>query len=189
MIFKQWAAGDRTRLDSPYHIDGLRFAQAQQEPEKWKGYIEGHQELSTFGKIDDPAIMMDYIKESTALTREVLSTADGLFCTAASCGSGVLYEEEKSTGEVKYHYPAGTIIVDEAGTVQRPHLMIPIMAFPGAHRLVLAGDSKQLPAFVANPETKKWWPDCYLEKVRRPIIPRHLLHLLLAARLFSVYLK
>ncbi|KAL9031628.1 MAG: hypothetical protein Q9180_006790 [Flavoplaca navasiana] len=45
------------------------------------------------------------------------------------------------------------------------------MAIPGACRLVLAGDSKQLPAFVANPNTKNFWPDCYLEKVMERRFP------------------
>ncbi|KAL8639179.1 MAG: hypothetical protein Q9226_008903, partial [Calogaya cf. arnoldii] len=175
MIFKQWAAGDSSRLDSPYHIDRLRLEQAQQDPSKWEDYLAGRQELSTWGRIDDADIMGKYMENTTALTREVLSTTDGLFCTAASLGSNVLYEEEKTrgdymtpgepTGRIKYFYPASTVIFDEAGTVHRPHLYIPVMAIPGACRLVLAGDSKQLPAFVANPNTKNYWPDCYLERI------------------------
>ena len=180
MIFKQWAAGDHSRLDSLYHIDRLRLAQAQRNPGEWEGYLLGREELSTFGRIDNAELMGKYMKETTALTREVLSTTDGLFCTAASLGSSVLYEEEKTsgdrldpgkpTGEIKFFYPASTIVFDEAGTVHRPHLYIPVMAIPGACRLVLAGDSKQLPAFVANPTTKNFWPDCYLEKVRKLVI-------------------
>ena len=38
------------------------------------------------------------------------------------------------------------IVNDDAGTTQRPHLMLLLIAFPDARRLVLSGDHFQLPA-------------------------------------------
>ncbi|KAL8870906.1 MAG: hypothetical protein Q9174_003155 [Haloplaca sp. 1 TL-2023] len=68
------------------------------------------------GKTDDTEIMGKYMKGTTAVTREVLSTTDSLFCSAASFGYNVLGEEQKSKGDwlesgkppgvIKYSFPA-----------------------------------------------------------------------------------
>lgn len=91
------------------------------------------------------------------------------FCTAATCRSPMFYAEDKNTKEPKFWFPAETIVFDKAGTLQRPHLMLPIISFIEAAQLLLAGDPFQLPGLILNKATRSLWPDCFLQQVR--IVP------------------
>ncbi|KAL8716846.1 MAG: hypothetical protein Q9225_005861 [Loekoesia sp. 1 TL-2023] len=165
MIFSQWAQGEFDTLNDPLHIEYLRHELAQQTPDAWGGYLLGRHELVQYGRIDSADTNKEYTKQALELTQQVLSTSQAVFCTVATCQARALYVEDMLRGQLQWYYKATSIIVDEAGTAQRPHLMIPIMAFPDAQRLALCGDPFQLPALVLAQETKRIWPACYLEKI------------------------
>lgn len=165
-IMRQWQ-DDRGKLDSPYHIDALRYTIAMADQSKWTAYCSGREQLQQFGRIDQEGLLKGYLAHAKLLSRQVLNASSAVFSTVATCQSTVLYEEEKVDGTLVWHFPATSIIVDEAGTVHRPHLMIAIMSFLSAQRLVLAGDPYQLPPFTLSEGAKEVWPPSYLDDVRK----------------------
>lgn len=162
---RQWQ-DDREKLTSPYHLDSLRHAWAMKDPQKWPGYLRGRNALEQYGKIDDEGTYKEYTRNATELGREVMENARAVFSTIATCQSRILYEQRELDGDLVWHFKATSIIVDEAGTVHRPHLMIAIMAFETAKRLVLAGDPNQLPPFILSEGAKEIWVASYLNNVR-----------------------
>ncbi|KAI4148103.1 MAG: hypothetical protein LQ341_001668 [Variospora aurantia] len=163
-IMRQWQ-DDRGKLDSPYHIDALRYTIAMADQSKWTAYCSGREQLQQFGRIDQEGLLKGYLAHAKLLSRQVLNASSAVFSTVATCQSTVLYEEEKVDGTLVWHFPATSIIVDEAGTVHRPHLMIAIMSFLSAQRLVLAGDPYQLPPFTLSEGAKEVWPPSYLDDI------------------------
>jgi hypothetical protein len=86
-------------------------------------------------------VLVDVEKQVSSLdpfevTREVLRTADVLFCTCASAGNVLM----KTTG------PVEDLIVDEAAASTEPELYVPFHLMP--NRLLAVGDPLQLPATV-----------------------------------------
>ena len=73
-----------------------------------------------------------------SVVRELLGSADIIFCTLASAGSSV----------VKLTKPIDDLIVDEAAAATEPELYIPFQLKPS--RLLVVGDPMQLPATVLS---------------------------------------
>jgi hypothetical protein len=78
------------------------------------------------------------ILDPAKLVRELLGSADVVFCTLASAGSSVV----KSTSSID------DLIVDEAAAATEPELYIPFQLKP--RRLLVVGDPVQLPATVLS---------------------------------------
>lgn len=76
--------------------------------------------------------------DSGSVVRELLESADVVFCTLASAGSSVV----KSTKSID------DLIVDEAAAATEPELYIPFHLDP--RRLLVVGDPMQLPATVLS---------------------------------------
>lgn len=166
-ILKQWESGDFDKLNSEFHIDNLCHQQALQSPDSNRDYFIGRAELSQHGRIVDPDALKAYTKAADNLTRQVLQSRGVVFSTLATSQAPVLYKQDPASGELLWHYRASTIICDEAGTVLRPHLLIAVMSFISATRLVCAGDGKQLPAFMKSIVAQQvWGATCYMDQVR-----------------------
>ncbi|KAL8963379.1 MAG: hypothetical protein Q9193_000352 [Seirophora villosa] len=163
-ILRQWQ-DDRQKLASPYHLDSLRYAYAKANPSGFGAYLSGRDELQEYGRIDSESLYEGYTKEAKPLARLVLENSRAIFSTIATCQSGLLYQTDALSGAILWHYMATSIIVDEAGTCLRPHLMTAIMALPTAKRLVLAGDPYQLPPFVLSVGAKEVWVPSYLDDI------------------------
>jgi hypothetical protein len=76
--------------------------------------------------------------DSSYIVRELLGSADVVFCTLASAGSTLV----KSTSSID------DLIVDEAAAATEPELYIPFQLNP--RRLLVVGDPMQLPATVLS---------------------------------------
>ncbi|KAL8750646.1 MAG: hypothetical protein Q9184_006352, partial [Pyrenodesmia sp. 2 TL-2023] len=165
-ILKQWESGDFDKLNSEFHIDYLCHQQALQSPASKREYFIGRAELSQHGRIVDPDTLKEYTKTAANLARQVLESRNVAFSTLATSQSPVLYKQDPMSGDLLWHYRASTIICDEAGTVLRPHLLIAVMSFISATRLVCAGDGKQLPAHMKSIAAQEiWGATCYMDKV------------------------
>jgi len=196
-IKAQWSAGDLSTLEHPYHIDQLRHQLASQNREAYASYLRGREELKEHGNIADEEVHKAYSKQCKSMNKYILGTSVRVvFCTVASCQTPALYEEDPANGDLKWYFKATTIIVDEAGTIERPFLMMLCVAFPDSQRLVLAGDPFQLPAFKLSETTKTYWPKCYLEDVSSilPVfdllhqqLPTNLIHLVSCDEQFLIY--
>ncbi|KAL8763537.1 MAG: hypothetical protein Q9184_000663 [Pyrenodesmia sp. 2 TL-2023] len=162
-ILRQWVNGQI--MTGQCHLDFLRYKIAYADQAAYPGYWNGHKELERFGRIDDINTYDAYCEEAEVLTQMVLDNAMGVFCTIATSMCKAVYMENSATRALERYFRAKTICVDEAGTLHRPYLLIPIMAFPDAHRLVLGGDPSQVPAYVGNKKTYDWWPKSYLNKI------------------------
>ena len=75
---------------------------------------------------------------------ELLSTARIIFCTLSTAGTSLM----KKTRRID------DWIVDEAAAATEPELLIPLHLDP--NRLLLVGDSRQLPASVSSPIAEQW---------------------------------
>ncbi|KAL8878384.1 MAG: hypothetical protein Q9198_003794 [Flavoplaca austrocitrina] len=164
-IQSQWAAGDRATLDTPYHLESVRYQYALKNPSAWGQYFELREELVAYGVIDNPERLKLYKKVVKRLNKEVSEKhAQVIFCTITGSHSPNLTKDDKKKGKLQY-FQATTIIADEAGTIYRPQMMMLIMAFRDAKRAVFAGDIQQLPGFQANKLTKKYLPVSFMEDV------------------------
>lgn len=154
-------------LNSPYHLDQLRYKRACQEPQLWTGYVEGRTELAASGIIDSKELYEAYSKDAKKLSVQVLQ--DGImavFCTVTGAAqSSALYQEDPVDGELKWFYPATAVIVDDAGTIWRPALMMLAMTFRDATRLILAGDPLQLTGLLLDRRSRSVWKKVYLQDV------------------------
>lgn len=67
----------------------------------------------------------------------------------------MLDQKVGKAGDPPYSFPAGTIVIDEAGQLNRPQIMIPVVRFQqDCKRLVLTGDYKQFPGISFDKEVK-----------------------------------
>ena len=166
-IQSQWAAGETDLLNSPYHLDQLRFRLAQSNSSQWQAYLTGRNELMTDGVISSEDIHKGYSKQAVALSHQVLDSdaVQVVFCTVASCLTPNLYNEIPETKKIQWFFKATTVFLDDAGTAQRPNMMMLVMAFPNTKRMSMAGDPLQLSALVLNPENRNLWPSSYLQDV------------------------
>ncbi|KAG7348918.1 DNA helicase [Nitzschia inconspicua] len=80
--------------------------------------------------------------DTAMIVKEMLETADVVFCTLSSAGNA----DMRKMGKVS------DLIVDEAAACTESEILIPICAKPG--RMLLVGDPKQLPATVKSDEAK-----------------------------------
>lgn len=166
-IESQWLAGDHDFLSGEFHLDQLRFKRAQQNPARWDAYLAGRREMQEYGRMMYEEPYKAYNKQAKLLSAEVLDKdVRGVFCTVSNCQTPALYQED-GEGDVKRVFKATTIVADEAGTVLRPHLMLLLMTFVYAKRLVLAGDHKQLPALLLSELGKSWWSKSYLRDIMK----------------------
>lgn len=196
-IQAQWSVGDLSALEHPYHIDQLRHQLARQNREAYGSYLRGREELEEHGNIADEEVYKAYSEQCKSMNQQILGkSVRVVFCTVASCQTPALYEENPANGDLKWYFKATTIVVDDAGTIERPFLMMLCVAFPDSQRLILAGDPFQLPAFKLSEEAKAYWPKCYLEDVSSifPVfdllhqwLPTALIHLVLCDERFSIH--
>ena len=91
----QWAADESDLLNSPYHLDQLRFRLAQSNRSKWQAYLTGRNELKTDGVISSEELHKRYSRQAVALSHQVLDSDEVqvVFCTVASCQTRNLYKE------------------------------------------------------------------------------------------------
>ncbi|KAI9832758.1 MAG: hypothetical protein M1819_003978 [Sarea resinae] len=109
---------------SSYDIDALRRDKAERG--NWALYKEGLRQLEELGYIKDPNAADGYRKEASALAKKILEETGMFFAT---CGmSGV-----KS---IQWHYKAEVLVIDEAGFIRDPDVVMPLAgehaASPGA---------------------------------------------------------
>lgn len=153
-------------LSSPCHLDQLRYQRANQEPQLWTGYVDGRKELAASGIIDSKELYKAYSKDAKKLSVQVLQ--DGImavFCTVTGAQSAALYQEDPVDAHLQWFYPATAVIVDEAGTIWRPALMMLTMTFREATRLILAGDPLQLTGLLLDKRSRSIWKKAYLQDV------------------------
>ncbi|KAL8861845.1 MAG: hypothetical protein Q9178_001714 [Gyalolechia marmorata] len=178
-IRAQWQARDMERLNSPYHIDQLRYQYALKDPFTWGGYIEGREEYKRYQCIP-PAAYDSYAEDALELTHRLLHEETGtikvVFCTVAASLSNQLFQSDPIDGKLLWFFKAKTIVNDEAGTTHMPYLMMLIMSFRASVRLILAGDHLQLPPFVLSKEASTYWPASYLEKIVQKKWPNTMLN-------------
>lgn len=105
------------------------------------------------------------MKNVKKLNDIVLEKARVVFCTITACRSSALIDDNPLEGKAKSCFEPSTIVIDEAGITVRPHVMIAVMTFRTAKRLVLAGDPKQLRALLLSQLAAIWWDQSYLEHV------------------------
>ncbi|KAL8878671.1 MAG: hypothetical protein Q9198_003572 [Flavoplaca austrocitrina] len=158
-ILSQWAMRDLDVLSSP---------------EEWGGYLQGREVLTAHGIIDDKGIYKAY-KNKELSTKVLASGMLAVFCTVTGAQSSALYQEDKATSSLNWFYPANTIIVDEASTIWRPALMMLVMTFRDAARLILAGDPLQLSGLLLDTKTRSLWKKSYLQDIMDRKFPRVIL--------------
>ena len=154
-ILSQWAMRDLDVLSSPYHLDQLRYQWALKDGGEWGGYLQGREVLTAHGIINDKGIYKAYKKDAKELSTKVLASGIlAVFSTVTGSQSSALYQEDNADSSLKWFYPATTIIVDEASTIWRPALMMLVMTFRDAARLILAGDPMQLRGLLLDTKTR-----------------------------------
>lgn len=92
-IQSQWTANEYDLLNSPYHLDRIRFQRAQFVPSKWQDYLGGRNELRTNGVFSSEDAYDAYTKNAVALSHEVLDSYEvqSDFCAVVSCDTPNLY--------------------------------------------------------------------------------------------------
>lgn len=147
-------------------IDQLRFKKASKTPEKWTSYLDGRRQLEKYGRIADALVHKSYIAEAKTLSALIIDEEiRAVFCTIAGCQTPALYEADPVDGKIKRFFKATTVVVDEASTSLRPHVMLLAMTFLAAKRLVLAGDHKQLAALLLTQKAKDHWAQSFLQRL------------------------
>ena len=165
-IFTQYATGEFELLDSECHLEALRVRRASNDPE-FAGFLNAVRQLRQYGKIRDEAIYKAYISQGSQLTRTILENEIRLvFCTITGCQSPALYKVSPKDHEIEWAYPATSLFLDEAGTMTRPMMEMPVMAFvKTTTRVGMAGDPFQLPATIISDLGKKEWAGSWLKKI------------------------
>ncbi|KAL8670611.1 MAG: hypothetical protein Q9168_004860 [Polycauliona sp. 1 TL-2023] len=171
-IRSYWAAGNRAILDAPFSLEQVRYQHAAKDRPRWGQYFSLREELEGRGVINIPERLKEYNEVVKELTKEVLEThAQAVFCTIVGAHAPNLTVDDKKN---KFQYfPATTIICDEASTIYRPQMMMLIMAFRDAKRLVLVGDTRQLPGHQSNQTTKAYLPHSFMQDVVNRGFPEH----------------
>ena len=165
-IFAQYATGELGLIDDECHIEALRVQRAEADT-RFAPFLEAVGQLRAYGKLRDEAVHNAYIGQGRELTRTILqSDIRIVFCTVTGCQSPALYQAEGKAGEITWAYPATSLFLDEAGTMTRPLMEMPVMAFvKTVKRLSIAGDPFQLPALVLSEFAKKEWAGSWLKKI------------------------
>lgn len=157
-IDAQYATGELNLLDEECHLEALRVRRAQVEG-RYEPFLLAVEQLREFGRLNNETDHEAYIEQGKELTRKVLD--DGVrivFCTVTGCQSAALYKVHGADNEIEWAYPAKSAFLDEAGTMTRPMMEMPVMAFVKTlQRLSIAGDPFQLPAFVLSSFAKVEW--------------------------------
>lgn len=164
-ILSQWQNEEYDVLDNEYHIDAQRYQEAQRDPKENAAYLAGRQALHDNGVISSNGQYASYTRNVKKLNDIVLDKARVVFCTITACRSSALIDDNPLEGKAKSCYEPSTIVIDEAGTTVRPHVMVAVMTFRTAKRLVLAGDPKQLGALLLSKSAGTWWTQSYLEHI------------------------
>ncbi|KAG8528497.1 uncharacterized protein KY384_007415 [Bacidia gigantensis] len=166
---------DREALEDAFHLDNVRLRYARSHP-GFDGFIEGRKALWEDGDFDSEGQVKGYNESITSLNEALLWEGDEVrvvFCTIASCTSQSLFEVSKIDGKLqetatrKPFFKPRTVIIDEIGVVNRPQMMIPVMAFQTTERLILAGDPKQLGGVYFSEAAKLAWQagGCYFNDI------------------------
>ncbi|KAM0803554.1 P-loop containing nucleoside triphosphate hydrolase protein [Usnea florida] len=165
-ITAQYATGDLDLIDEDYHLEALRVKHARMHA-RFTGFLEAVDQLRNFGSIKDEVVHDAYMEEGRELTRMVLEdNVRIVFCTVTGCQSAALYKVHGADNELEWAYPAKSAFLDEAGTMTRPMMEMPVMAFVKTlQRLSIAGDPFQLPAFILSPFAKAEWAGSWLKKI------------------------
>ena len=171
--------------EDAYHIDAQRFSLADRNKGRCRAYLQGRKELLENGAIIDKKLYEAYKKQRGELTNKILGEARVVYCTCTSLRNRALHFETQSKDKkerIVIAWPAKTCIIDEAGCANplqvmylllfwghfNPNnceqvLLAPTTFSVSLHRLVLAGDHLQLPAFVLSDAAKKLWPRSFLK--------------------------
>lgn len=165
-INAQYATGELSLIDEECHLETLRVKRAQTDS-RFSIFLDAVDQLRKFGSLKHESVHDDYTKQGKELTRLVLEdNVRIVFCTITSCQSPALYEISKIDKEIKWAYPATSAFLDEAGTMTRPMMEMPVMAFVQTlQRLTIAGDPFQLPAFILSTFAKVEWAGSWLKKI------------------------
>ena len=71
-----------------------------------------------------------YNTKESQLTRTILQSGIRIvFCTVTGCQSPALYKVDTKAREIGWAYPAKSVFLDKAGTMSRPMMEMPVMAF------------------------------------------------------------
>lgn len=164
-IMTQWASGDHDAIQDDYHIDQIRYREASTGSTAYPGYLAGREELRSFGSFNSEDRYKAYKKDLKELNKVVMTKIRAVFCTVTACQISLLYDEDPVDGRIKSTYGATSIVIDEAGVMLRPQVLIPIMTFKSARRLILAGDPMQLTALILARKSQRWWHQSYLQQL------------------------
>ena len=158
--------GELDLLDEEYHLEALRVHHARTEG-RFVKFVDAVAQLREFGSLREEAIHDAYIQQGKELTGMVVE--DGIrivFCTVTGCQSAALYKVHGADNEIQWAYPAKSAFLDEAGTMTRPMMEMPVMAFVKTlQRLSDAGDPFQLPGFVLSQFAKRGWAGSWLKQI------------------------
>lgn len=163
-ILVQYARADQVRLGKPVNIERLRLNIAEADPDGWRAFLHGTNELQKFGIISNVNAYDAYRKQLNALTEKIMLMAVVVFSTAAGARSSALFQKLKED-DIKA-WGATSCIIDEVGCANPGQVLLPIMAYRKTlKRAVLAGDHKQLKAFVQSDEGKRYYGDSWLREI------------------------
>ena len=164
-ITAQYATGELHLIDEEYHLETLRVKRARTDA-RFSGFLEAVDQLREFGSIKSEGVHNAYIEEGRELTRMTLEdNVRIVFCTVTGCQSTALYKVH-GTDKIEWAYPAKSAFLDDAGTMTRPMMEMPVLAFVKTlQRLSIAGDPYQLPAFIHSTFAKTEWPNSWLKQI------------------------
>ena len=164
-ITAQYATGELELIDEEYHLETLRIKRARTDA-RFSGFLEAVDQLREFGSIKHEGVHDAYIEEGRELTRMVLDDNIRIvFCTVTGCQSAALYKVH-GADKIEWAYPAKSAFLDDAGTMTRPMMEMPVLAFVKTlQRLSIAGDPYQLPAFILSTFAKTEWASSWLKQI------------------------
>lgn len=194
-IFSQWQNEEYDVLEDQYHIDARRYEEALRDPNEHAAYLAGRQSLHDNGVILSKEQYTSYTNNVKRLNDIVLEKAQVVFCTITACRSSALIDDNPLEAKAKACFEPSTIVIDEAGNALRPHVMITVMTFRTAKRLVLAGDPRQLAALILSQDASNWWHPSFLDLILEKKWPhtfldvQYRMHSVLYAHLSAVVYK
>ena len=164
-ILSQWQNEEHDVLNNEYHIDAQRYQEAQRDPKENAAYLAGRQALHDNGVLSSKEQHSSHTNNVKKLNDIVLEKARVVFCTITACRSSALIDDDPLDAKAKACFQPSTIVIDEASITVRPHVMIAVMTFRTAKRLILAGDPRQLEALILSQPAAQWWHPSFLNLI------------------------
>ena len=164
-IAAQYATGELELIDEECHLETLRVKRARTDA-RFSGFLEAVDQLREFGSITHEGVHDTYIEEGRELTQMVLEDSIRIvFCTVTGCRSAALYKVH-GADKIEWAYPAKSAFLDDASTMTRPMMEMPVLAFVKTlQRLSIAGDPYQLPAFILSSFAKTELAGSWLKQI------------------------